>query len=137
MSLVFQGFISSSRILPSKRLRGTGWKFLRPSLVIAGFLAFVNNGLIFSLSKRAIISHFFSCKAMSRYMEASSWLSSVVQGFFFEAKHAAAKMISGELAMDRSDSPGEAFADSNRMSWMASTDRSRPSSCAFWISANG
>ena len=134
-SLIFQGFISSSRTPPSKRDKGTGWKFLRPSLVIAGFLTLVNNGLIFCLSNWAMRFHLLSCIVTSRYMHASTWLSSVVHGSFSAVKQAAAKIISGELAMERSDRPGGAFADSCRMSWIARADLSRLSSCAFLISA--
>ena len=49
MSWIFHGLVSGSRMLASNRGSGTGWKFLRPAEVIAGFLVFAKSGLILSL----------------------------------------------------------------------------------------
>jgi hypothetical protein len=94
-------------MLASKRASGTGWKFLRPAPVMAGFLVRVKRGRIFSLRIRwrvdlsaasfaDPVAWLYDCSAAV----ALAKLSAVVHGSSVDVKLASARMGSdGFLAL--------------------------------------
>ena len=103
-SLIFQGLDAGSSMLVSNFGRGMGWKFFRPEVVIAGFRALENSGLILSFRMSTITGQKEpSARDSSVYVSNSAVASvkvcPVVQALFSEAKLANAKTVLGALAV--------------------------------------
>lgn len=92
-SETFHGFDSGSRMLVSKRASGTGWKFLRPAAVIAGFLVFAKTGRMVSFSIFSILvqNGGSGCNVDSSSI-ADEWLCGVVHGSSSDVKLASARI---------------------------------------------
>jgi len=95
------GFDSGSKRLESNLGGGTGWTFLRPAGVIAGFLVLEKSGftLRFKISPSRVAKALLSLERMHdsyapRMQEAFSNASLVVHGSFSTVKAAKAVMIS-------------------------------------------